>query len=77
MNKTNLKRIGLVVIFFFLSPLLWAQAVTDTSGVNIDDTMRSHGKIYVVMAVCITILVVFFLYLLRIDRKVSRKENPS
>jgi len=37
--------------------------------------MRSHDKIYVVMAVCVVILIVFFLYLLRIDRKVSKKEK--
>jgi len=75
MNKTNLKRVGLGVISFFLSPFLWAQTVSDTSATTIDDTMRSHDKIYVVMAVCVVILIVFFLYLVRIDRKVSRKEN--
>jgi uncharacterized membrane protein len=75
MNKTNLKRVGLIVISFFLSLFTWAQTVTDTSAVTIDETMRSQGKIYVVMVVCIVILIVFFLYLVRIDRKVSRKEN--
>ena len=75
MNKTNLKRVGLGVISFFLSPFLWAQTVSDTSAATSDDTMRSHDKIYVVMAVCVVILIVFFLYLVRIDRKVSRKEN--
>lgn len=75
MNKTNLKRVGLGVISFFLSPFLWAQTVTDSSAATIDETMRSHDKIYVVMAVCVVILIVFFLYLVRIDRKVSRKEN--
>lgn len=59
----------------FLSPLLRAQAVTDSSAVSMDETMRSHDKIYVVMAVCVVILVVFFLYLIRIDRKVSKREN--
>lgn len=75
MNKTNLKRVGLGVISVFITPFLWAQTVADTSAVNIDDTMRSHDKIYVVMVVCVVILIVFFLYLVRIDRKVSRKEN--
>ena len=40
-----------------------------------DTIMRSHDKIYVVMAVCITILIVLFLYLIRIDSKVSKKEK--
>jgi len=75
MNKTNLKRVGLGVICLFISTFLWAQTASDTSATTIDDTMRSHDKIYVVMAVCVVILIVFFLYLLRIDRKVSRKEN--
>lgn len=75
MKKINLKRVGLSVICFFLVPFVWSQTVADSSVATIDDTMRSHGKIYVVMAVCIVILIVFFLYLLRIDRKVSKKEN--
>lgn len=75
MNKTNLKRVGLGVISFFLTPFVWAQTVSDSSTATIDQTMRSHDKIYVVMAVCVVILIVFFLYLVRIDRKVSRKEN--
>jgi hypothetical protein len=40
-----------------------------------NDVMRSHDKIYVVMAVCITILAVLLLYLVRIDGKVSKKEK--
>lgn len=43
------------------------------------DTMRSNGKIYVVIAVIVTILAGLILYLIRIDRKVSKleKENAS
>lgn len=72
MNKSFLKRISFAIILLLLSPVLWAQ---QTSSPTIDETMRSHDKIYVVMAVCIVILVVFFLYLIRIDRKVSKKEK--
>jgi small neutral amino acid transporter SnatA (MarC family) len=75
MSKINLKRVGLSVICFFIVPFAWPQAVADSSATTIDDTMRSHDKIYVVMAVCVVILIVFFLYLLRIDRKVSKKEK--
>lgn len=39
------------------------------------DTMRSNGKIYVVVAVCLTILVGLFLYVAMVDRKVSRLEK--
>ncbi len=72
MNKLFLKCVCFSVILFLLSPGLWAQ---QTISPTIDETMRSHDKIYVVMTVCIVILVVFFLYLIRIDRKVSKKEK--
>jgi len=72
MNKLFLKRISVAVVLFLLPAVLWAQ---QTISPTVDETMRSHDKIYVVMAVCIVILVVFFLYLIRIDRKVSKKEK--
>ncbi len=75
MNKLFLKRIGFSVILLLLSQFSWAQTIADSAAPSVDDTMRSHDKIYVVMAVCIVILVVFFLYLVRIDRKVSKKEK--
>jgi heme/copper-type cytochrome/quinol oxidase subunit 4 len=71
MNKLFLKSLFLTAISFVLSPFLWAQTTSPT----IDQTMRSHDKIYVVMAVCVVILIVFFLYLIRIDNKVSKKEK--
>ena len=39
------------------------------------DTMRSNGKIYVVVAVCLTILIGLFIYVFIVDRKVSRLEK--
>ncbi|RYF90316.1 MAG: CcmD family protein [Chitinophagaceae bacterium] len=41
------------------------------------DTMRSNGKIYIVVAVCLTILIGLFLYVLSIDRKISRLEKEK
>lgn len=41
------------------------------------DTMRSNGKIYVVVAVCLTILIGLFIYVLSIDRKISRMEKEN
>ena len=74
MNKLYLKRLYFTVILFLLSLFSWAQSAVDSTQ-SIDATMRSHGKIYVVMAVCVVILIVFFLYLIRIDHKVSKKER--
>ncbi|MBS1736753.1 MAG: CcmD family protein [Bacteroidetes bacterium] len=76
MVKKAVKHLSLAAIFICNYLLVGAQSVQDTSA-TIDSTMRSHDKIYVVMAVCIVILIVFFLYLIRIDLKVSKKEKSS
>ncbi len=68
------KRCCFVAFFSFSGLFLLAQS-TDSTGASIDTIMRSNDKIYVVMAVCLTILLVLFLYLIRIDRKVSKKEK--
>ena len=39
------------------------------------DVMRSNGKIYVVVAVCLTILIGLFVYVFLLDRKISRLEK--
>jgi hypothetical protein len=41
------------------------------------DTMRSNGRIYVVVAVVVLILVGLFLYLVRLDKKITRIEKNS
>ena len=43
--------------------------------VEMADTMRSNGKIYVVVAVCLLILIGLFIYVARVDRKISRFEK--
>lgn len=75
MIKSYFKSLFLTVSALFLSALLWAQTASDAAPVTSDSVMRSNDKIYVVMAVCITILVALFLYLIRIDIKVSKKEK--
>jgi len=39
------------------------------------ELMRSNGKIYVVVGVLIIILVGLFIYLINLDRKISRMEK--
>jgi len=41
------------------------------------DVMRSNGKIYVVVAVCLTILIGLFAYVFSVDRKISRLEKNA
>lgn len=39
--------------------------------------MRSNGKIFVVMAVVVTILIGLFAYLITIDKKITRLEKDG
>lgn len=75
MLKEIFRRISCTVILSLFSVILFAQTTADSNAASMDSIMRSHDKIYVVMAVCVTILIVLFLYLARIDRKVSKKEK--
>lgn len=43
--------------------------------VEMADTMRSEGKIYVVVAIILTIFMGLIIYLVRLDRKVSNIEK--
>lgn len=52
--------------------LLFAQNNTEMA-----DTMRSNGRIYVVVAVMSTILLGLILYVLRLDRKISKLEKET
>jgi CcmD family protein len=53
-----------------VSPVLQAQ-----QEVEMADTLRSEGKIYVVVAVLLVIFAGIVAYLVSIDRKVSRLEK--
>lgn len=41
------------------------------------DLMRSNGRIYVVVAVVLTILAGLLFYVFRLDRKITRLENDN
>ncbi len=41
------------------------------------DFMRSNGKVYVVVAVIVTIVTGLFIYLVNLDRKITKLENSS
>lgn len=43
--------------------------------VEMADTMRSEGKIYVVVAIILIVLIGLFVYLFLLDRKVSNLEK--
>ena len=55
--------------------LICANLQAQTQTPEPTDFMRSNGKIYVVVAVVITILFGMFLYLINLDRKISKLEK--
>jgi fucose 4-O-acetylase-like acetyltransferase len=70
-----IKRILFLILLNIIAVGLHAQ--DSTQKVEMADTMRSNGRIYVVVAVILTILVGLVLYIVRLDRKISRMEKHS
>lgn len=64
-----MKRLISILTFIFLAFFANAQDV------NMADVMKENGKIYVVIAVMLTILGGLVLYLVRLDRKISKLEK--
>jgi hypothetical protein len=61
----------LITISIFILFTFFAKA----QDVNMADVMKENGKIYVVIAVMLTILAGLVLYLIRLDRKISKLEK--
>ena len=59
-----------IIIFLLLTGTMVSNAETEMA-----DTMRSNGKIYVVVAVLATIFAGIFAYLVYLDRKITRLEK--
>jgi len=64
-----------MMIFFCFSCIMATAQENDT--VEMADKMRSDGKIFVVIAVILTILTGLILYLVRLDRKISKLEKSG
>ncbi len=54
-----------------------AQDSAATKKVEMADAFRANGKIFVVIAVLITILFGLMLYMIRLDRKIGKMEKES
>ncbi len=66
------KMISLLLLLFISTALQAQEAVAENA-----DLMRSNGKIYVVVAVVVTILLGLFAYVFNLDRKISKLEKNS
>lgn len=69
----KLKKIITLSLLMVLSLSSYAQGEKTTMA----DTMRGNGRIYVVVAVVVTILLGLILYVWRLDRKISRLEKEK
>lgn len=66
----------LFITLFALLCMYTVQAQGDT-GQDPHAGLRAGGKIYVVLAVALTILVGLILYMVRLDRKISKLEKNN
>lgn len=53
----------------------FAALAQPSTQVEMADVLRSNGKIYTVVAVILTILIGLFIYLINIDRKITKLEK--
>jgi len=69
-KNRSMNKLLLTVLSFVFINTLKAQDNPEMA-----DLLRSNGKIYTVVAVCLTILLGLFFYTFLVDRKISRLEK--
>jgi MFS superfamily sulfate permease-like transporter len=77
MNKLANKTVILVIMLTFALTGTAQQMVSDSQSVQMADGMRSNGKIYVVVAVLLTVLAGLFFYIINLDRRIGRLEKEA
>ena len=68
---------ALIVLLMLLSFSTMVNAQGGSNGSPVGKFMRSNERSYVVIAVMITILTGLILYIIRVDRKISKLEKES
>lgn len=74
MNKLMKICLNLIALFTLIGTPAFAQ---ENNSVEMADTLRSNGKIYVVVAVIITIFIGLIAYLISLDRKITKLEQEK
>lgn len=64
-------------LFLITGLLLNLLAFAQDTTVDMADTMRKEGKIYVVVAIILTIFAGIIFYLVRLDRKITKLEKEE
>ena len=65
----------ITIIFSSLTALTVNAQQTTKNSIEMADVMRASGKIYVVVAVLCVILTGLIIYLIQLDKKISRLER--
>lgn len=71
MNKLYKQTTFLLIFLFALVTNVYSQEV------QMADNFRGEGKIYVVVAVVLTILIGIFIYLFRLEKKIKKYEDEE
>lgn len=72
----SFKKIFLVVISFVISLIASAQEMSNASApIEMAEGLRQSGKIYVVVVVIAIVFTGIVLYLIRLDKKISKLEK--
>ena len=72
-ENLKMKKLYCFLLLLLTATATFAQQTTDT--IEKADTLRSSGKIYVVVSVLLTIFSGIIIYLIFIDKKVSKLEK--
>ncbi|HRO18141.1 MAG TPA: CcmD family protein [Ferruginibacter sp.] len=72
MMKATAKKWILSLCFLFISAMGFAQEQAEMA-----DVMRSNGKIYVVVAVLMVVLMGLIFYVIALDKKIRKLEKNS
>jgi bacteriorhodopsin len=70
----RISALAFTLLLLLTTSALLAQAPAD-GPVQMADDLRASGKIWVVVAVFITLILGIFVYLISLDRKISRLEK--
>jgi len=67
----------LACLFLYLLPLFTMAQATENERKYTAFDMRSNGKIYVLTACILVIMIGLIVYMVRLDRKITRVEKES
>lgn len=68
---SQIKRLVFAIVLVLIQVVAFAQ----DANTNSNDLMRSNGKIFLVMTIVVVLMAGLLLYLISIDRKISKLEK--